>query len=57
MIERLTILLVITLGGCASYHNTKGNAQIAMDQPEDGVQSQENWDQALHLTLSPSSPT
>lgn len=32
-------VLSIGMTGCASYHNTKGNAQIAMDQSEDGVQS------------------
>lgn len=32
-------MLSLLLSGCASYHNTKGNAQIAMDQPDDGIQS------------------
>lgn len=35
----ISFLLSIVLSGCASYHNTKGNVQIAMDQSEDGVQS------------------
>lgn len=37
--KQSVVLMGVLLCGCASYHNTKGNAQIAMDQSEDGVQS------------------
>lgn len=33
------LLLSLLLAGCAGYHNVKGKTEIALDQPDEGVQS------------------
>lgn len=35
----VALLLSLLLAGCAGYHNVKGKTEIALDQPDEGVQS------------------
>lgn len=37
--KRAALLLSLLLAGCAGYQNIKGKTEIALDQPDEGVQS------------------